>query len=80
MKKNNINFDSKEYLNNIDKWFRAASYLSVAQIYLRDNTLLRRKLVKDDIKLYPIGHWGTIPGQNFIYAHLNRVINKYIWK
>ena len=77
MKKNNINFDSKEYLNNIDKWFRAANYLSVAQIYLRDNPLLRRKLVKDDIKLYPIGHWGTIPGQNFIYAHLNRVINKY---
>lgn len=77
MKKNNINFDSKEYLNNIYKWFRAANYLSVAQIYLRDNPLLRRKLVKDDIKLYPIGHWGTIPGQNFIYAHLNRIINKY---
>lgn len=71
------NYDSKEYFNLIDKWFRAANYLSVGQIYLRNNPLLKTKLVADDVKIYPIGHWGTIPGQNFIYAHLNRVINKY---
>ncbi|WP_427902955.1 phosphoketolase family protein [Metamycoplasma alkalescens] len=70
-------FDEIKYFESIDKWFRAANYLSVAQIYLRNNPLLKTKLTKDDIKLYPIGHWGTIPGQNFIYAHLNRVINKY---
>ncbi|ACF07302.1 Xylulose-5-phosphate phosphoketolase [Metamycoplasma arthritidis] len=71
------NYDSNEYFNLIDKWFRAANYLSVGQIYLRNNPLLKTKLVADDVKIYPIGHWGTIPGQNFIYAHLNRVINKY---
>lgn len=70
-------YDEPTYLQNMDKWFRAANYLSVAQIYLRNNPLLRTKLKKDDIKLYPIGHWGTIPGQNFAYVHLNRVINKY---
>ncbi|WP_373436220.1 phosphoketolase family protein [Metamycoplasma equirhinis] len=75
MKKNFYN--NNNYFKKIDKWFRAANYLSVAQIYLRDNPLLKTKLTKEDIKLYPIGHWGTIPGQNFIYAHLNRVINKY---
>ncbi|MGX9388975.1 phosphoketolase family protein [Mycoplasma sp. 327] len=73
----NSNFDKKEYFELMDKWFRAANYLSVAQIYLRNNPLLKKELTKDDIKLYPIGHWGTIPGQNFIYTHLNRVINKY---
>ncbi|PZW01596.1 phosphoketolase family protein [Metamycoplasma auris] len=70
-------FDDVKYFLSMDKWFRAANYLSVAQIYLRNNPLLKNELTKDDIKLYPIGHWGTIPGQNFIYAHLNRVINKY---
>ncbi|WP_330463512.1 phosphoketolase family protein [Metamycoplasma gateae] len=70
-------FDKIEYFQSMDKWFRAANYLSVAQIYLRDNPLLKEELTKEHIKLYPIGHWGTIPGQNFIYTHLNRVINKY---
>lgn len=70
-------FDSKEYLKKVDAWWRAANYLSVGQIYLRNNPLLRKALTSDDIKHYPIGHWGTCPGQNFIYAHLNRVINKY---
>ncbi|ENY68825.1 Phosphoketolase [Metamycoplasma auris 15026] len=70
-------FDEMKYFLAMDKWFRAANYLSVAQIYLRNNPLLKNELTKDDIKLYPIGHWGTIPGQNFIYTHLNRVINKY---
>ncbi|WP_027120696.1 phosphoketolase family protein [Mycoplasmopsis lipofaciens] len=70
-------YDSKEYLTKVDAWWRAANYLSVGQIYLRNNPLLKTKLSKDDVKVYPIGHWGTISGQNFIYAHLNRVINKY---
>ena len=46
-------------------------------MYLKDNPLLRRPIQKEDVKLHPIGHWGTIAGQNFIYAHLNRAINKY---
>ncbi|AZZ65399.1 phosphoketolase family protein [Metamycoplasma phocicerebrale] len=78
MKLNNKNkYDEIKYFESMDKWFRAANYLSVAQIYLRDNPLLQKPLSANDIKLYPIGHWGTIPGQNFIYVHLNRVINKY---
>ncbi|MBR7927789.1 phosphoketolase family protein [Aerococcaceae bacterium zg-ZUI334] len=71
------NFDDKSYLEKVDKWWRAANYISVAQMYLKDNPLLRRELSNEDVKLTPIGHWGTISGQNFIYAHLNRVINKY---
>ena len=70
-------FDTKEYLAKVDAWWRAANYVSVAQMYLKDNPLLRRPIQKEDVKLHPIGHWGTIAGQNFIYAHLNRVINKY---
>jgi xylulose-5-phosphate/fructose-6-phosphate phosphoketolase len=58
----------------IDAWWRAANYLSVGQIYLLDNPLLRRPLAVDDIKHMLLGHWGTTPGQNFIYAHLNRAI------
>lgn len=46
-------------------------------MYLKDNSLLKRELVPNDLKVHPIGHWGTVPGQNFIYAHLNRAINKY---
>ncbi|EFF41422.1 phosphoketolase family protein [Mycoplasmopsis alligatoris] len=75
MKKNT--FDTQDYLDKVDAWFRAANYLSVGQMYLRNNPLLRSKITSDDVKVYPIGHWGTIPGQNFAYAHLNRVINKY---
>ena len=71
------NYDDKSYLEKVDKWWRAANYISVAQMYLKDNPLLRRELSSEDVKLTPIGHWGTISGQNFIYAHLNRVINKY---
>ncbi|WPB50290.1 phosphoketolase family protein [Metamycoplasma subdolum] len=70
-------YDSKEYLEKMNKYFRAANYLSVGQMYLRNNPLLKSELTSDDVKIYPIGHWGTIPGQNFIYAHLNRVIKKY---
>ncbi|KRK33316.1 phosphoketolase family protein [Loigolactobacillus bifermentans] len=70
-------YSSTEYLDNVDKYWRAADYLSVGQLYLKDNPLLRRELKASDVKVHPIGHWGTISGQNFIYAHLNRVINKY---
>ncbi|MBM7635483.1 phosphoketolase [Streptococcus saliviloxodontae] len=72
-----VNFDSQEYLNKVDAWWRAANYISAAQMYLKDNPLLRREVVESDLKVHPIGHWGTVPGQNFIYAHLNRAINKY---
>jgi xylulose-5-phosphate/fructose-6-phosphate phosphoketolase len=59
------------------RYWRAANYLSVGQIYLYDNPLLKRPLALADIKHMLLGHWGTTPGQNFIYAHLNRVIKKY---
>ncbi len=68
---------TKEMLKRIDGYFRAANYLSVAQLYLKDNPLLERELTFDDIKSKLVGHWGTVPGQNFIYAHLNRIIRKY---
>jgi xylulose-5-phosphate/fructose-6-phosphate phosphoketolase len=61
-------------LNRIDAWWRAANYLSVGQIYLLANPLLRRELTRDDVKPRLLGHWGTTPGLNFLYAHLNRVI------
>ncbi len=66
-----------ELLQKTDAYWRAANYLSVAQIYLLDNPLLKRPLELSDIKHMLLGHWGTTPGQNFIYVHLNRVINKY---
>ncbi len=68
---------SKEMLKKIDGYFRAANYLSVAQLYLKDNPLLERELSFEDIKSKLVGHWGTVPGQNFAYVHLNRVIKKY---
>jgi xylulose-5-phosphate/fructose-6-phosphate phosphoketolase len=61
----------------MDAYWRAANYLSVGQIYLYDNPLLKRPLTLADVKHMLLGHWGTTPGQNFIYAHLNRVIKKY---
>ena len=72
-----MDYSSKEYFDKMTAWWRAANYLSVGQIYLKDNPLLRRTLKPEDVKKHPIGHWGTIPGQNFIYVHLNRIINKY---
>ena len=72
-----MDYSSKEYFDKMTAWWRAANYLSVGQLYLKDNPLLRRTLKPEDVKKHPIGHWGTIPGQNFIYVHLNRVINKY---
>ena len=61
----------------LDKYLRAANYLSACQLYLLDNPLLKRELRIEDIKRNIVGHWGTVPGKNFIYVHLNRIINKY---
>ena len=68
---------SIEELESIDGFFRASNYLSCAQLYLLDNPLLKRKLEISDVKPRLVGHWGTAPGQNFIYVHLNRIIKKY---
>ena len=68
---------SPEDYQRINAYWRAANYLSVGQIYLHDNPLLREPLVLEHIKHMLLGHWGTTPGQNFIYAHLNRVIKKF---
>ena len=68
---------SKEMLAKLDAYWRAGNYLSVGQIYLYDNPLLKQPLKLEHIKPMLLGHWGTTPGQNFIYTHLNRVINKY---
>ena len=64
-------------LRKLDAYWRAANYLSVGQIYLQDNPLLERPLILSDVKSMQLGHWGTTPGQNFIYVHLNRIIRKY---
>jgi len=68
---------STEQLRRIDAYWRAANYLSVGQIYLLDNPLLREPLALKHVKPRLLGHWGTTPGQNFIYAHLNRVIKNH---
>lgn len=67
----------KESLHKIDAFWRATNYLSVGQIYLCDNPLLKEPLQLQHVKKLLLGHWGTAPGQNFIYTHLNRVIKKY---
>ena len=64
-------------IEKIDMYYRACNYLSVGQLYLLDNPLLERPLQMTDIKKKLVGHWGTAPGQNFIYVHLNRIIKKY---
>src|SRR5438309_4760243 len=68
---------SPELLRKLDAWWRAANYLSVGQIYLYDNPLLKKPLKLAHIKPRLLGHWGTTPGLNFIYAHLNRVIKQH---
>ena len=68
---------TNDELIKIDKYFRASNYLSACQLYLLDNPLLKRPLKIEDIKRNIVGHWGTVPGQNFIYVHLNRIIKKY---
>ncbi len=64
-------------LTKMDAYWRAANYLSAAQLYLLDNPLLKRPLQNEDIKKKIVGHWGTVPGQNFVYVHCNRVIKRY---
>ena len=64
-------------LRKLDALWRASNYLSVGQIYLLDNPLLRRPLAREDVKPRLLGHWGTTPGLNFLYVHLNRVIRKH---
>ncbi len=66
-----------QLLQKMDAYWRAANYLSVGQIYLYDNPLLKKTLTLDHIKPRLLGHWGTTPGLNFIYVHLNRIINQY---
>src|SRR4026208_1858144 len=68
---------SPEMLRRIDAYWRAANYLSVGQIYLFDNPPLRKPLTLEHVKPRLLGHWGTTPGLNFIYVHLNRVIKQY---
>jgi len=65
---------STDELNALDRWWRAANYLSVGQIYLLDNPLLREPLRPEHVKPRLLGHWGTTPGLNFLYAHMNRAI------
>ncbi|MGN6367003.1 MAG: phosphoketolase family protein [Phycisphaerae bacterium] len=66
-----------DLLKKMDAYWRAANYLSVGQIYLYDNPLLREPLKLDDVKKRLLGHWGTTPGQNFVYVHLNRIIKQH---
>jgi len=67
---------TSEQLQRMDAWWRAANYLSIGQIYLKSNALLRRPMEVSDIKPRLLGHWGTTPGLNFVYVHLNRVIKQ----
>lgn len=68
---------TKELLTRMNGWWRAANYLSAGQLYLLENPLLRKPLTREMIKKKIVGHWGTVPGQNFVFVHLNRVIKKY---
>ena len=66
-----------EYLEKMNAYWRAANYLAAAQLYMLDNPLLREPLTRDQVKKKIVGHWGTVPGQNFVYVHCNRVIKRY---
>lgn len=70
-------FSTDDYFEKMNRYWQASNYLSVGQLYLLDNPLLQRPLKQTDVKKKIVGHWGTVPGQNFIYTHLNRVINKF---
>ena len=70
-------YDKQEYFEKMDRYFDAVNYLSVAQLYLLKNPLIRKPLSKEDIKKKIVGHWGTCAGQNFVYTHFNRIIKKY---
>src|SRR5680860_68010 len=75
--KNRSDVPTPEILERMDAYWRAANYLSVGQIYLYDNPLLKMPLSLEHVKPLVVGHWGTTPGQNFIYVHLNRIIKQY---
>ena len=66
---------SPELLEKMNRYWEAANYLSAGQLYLLDNPLLREPLTMDHVKKKIVGHWGTVPGQNFIYVHLNRAVS-----
>lgn len=68
---------TQEYLEKMDAYWRATNYLAAGQLYLLDNPLLREPLTMEQVKKKIVGHWGTVPGQNFIYVHMNRAIKKY---
>ena len=68
---------TEELLGRMDRWFRAANYLAAGQLYLLENPLLRKPLTIDQVKKKIVGHWGTVPGQNFVFVHLNRAIKRY---
>lgn len=70
-------FSTPEYFEKLNRYFNAANYVSAAQLYLLKNPLLEEKLKREDVKKKIVGHWGTVPGQNFVYAHCDRVITKY---
>lgn len=72
-----IDYSSDAYLEKVDAYWRATNYLGAAQLYMLDNPLLRRPLTREQVKRKIVGHWGTVPGQNFVYVHMNRAINKY---
>ena len=71
------NILTKDMALKLDAYYRASNYLSVGQLYLLDNPLLKRPLERKDIKKKIVGHWGTVPGQTFIYTHLNRIIKEH---
>ena len=73
---NSLDVKHLSEIDKLDAYWRASNYLSACQLYLLDNPLLERPLTKNDIKKKIVGHWGTVPGQNFIYTHLNRIIKK----
>jgi xylulose-5-phosphate/fructose-6-phosphate phosphoketolase len=77
MKKDQPDAVTSETLELIDAYWRATNYLAVGQMYLFDNPLLKEPLILDHVKPLQVGHWGTTPGQSFIYVHLNRIINQY---
>src|SRR5258706_13057528 len=68
---------SPDLLRRMDAWWRAANYLSVGQIYLFNNPLLKKPLALSDVKPRLLGHWGTTPGLNFLWVNLNRVIKQF---
>jgi xylulose-5-phosphate/fructose-6-phosphate phosphoketolase len=77
MKKDQPDAVTSETLELLDAYWRATNYLAVGQMYLFDNPLLKEPLILDHVKPLQVGHWGTTPGQSFIYVHLNRIINQY---